>query len=222
MEADSPAERRSVRLTLRRARMLNALGLACRLTGRYGEAGGHYDAAIAALEALPRPLDGAPDGEAETLCQLHTNAAQLCRTQAVADAAGFLRHMRASAPEGVPFMAAKRAALAALSDAELLRRYQVGALDEGALRRERTRENVALAASTGYTAPNPRAWVLRPCAGCAAAEAEPGQFKRCGPCGVAVYCTKACQTAHWKGHKADCRAAQAAKARGGGADAGDA
>jgi hypothetical protein len=200
-EALSPAEQRTLRVTMRKARMLNALGLVCRLTGRYADARAHYEGAIALLEALPPPLDASPDGEEEMLASMHNNAAQLCRTQAVADAPGFLRHMRAAMPRGS----------ARESDAELLRVAQVGQLDEAALRRERTRNNVELAARTGFTTPNPRAWVLRCCDGCGARESEPGQFKHCAACGGAVYCGKACQAAQWKAHKAACKAAQAGK-----------
>jgi hypothetical protein len=146
---------------------------------------------------------------------MHYNAAQLCRTQAVADAPGFIRHMRAAMPPDPEMAAATRAALARMSDAELLRRFQFGRMDEAALRRERTRGNVALAARTGFTTPNPRAWVLRGCDGCEARESAPGQFKRCAACGGAAYCGKACQAAHWKAHKASCKAAQASKQQGG-------
>lgn len=49
-------------------------------------------------------------------------------------------------------------------------------------------------------------WTPRPCARCGAREAEPRQWKMCGRCCGPVYCSKACQAAHWKGgHKKECR-----------------
>jgi hypothetical protein len=54
-----------------------------------------------------------------------------------------------------------------------------------------------------------------PCAGCGAPdEHERGQkpFKLCSACRSARYCSAACQRAHWKAHKADCRKAAAAAA----------
>ena len=182
-------ERQKVCITLRKARILNSVALSCRLTGRFAEARTHYEAAIALLEALPRPLDTSDGGEWDILCQVHTNTAQLCRTQAVADVPGFIRHMRASIPPGPEYMTELTASRAAFICApecveELVKHYKVGQLDEVALQRERTRENVDLAARTGFKMPNPRAWVLRDCAGCGGREAEPGQYKLCGGCGA--------------------------------------
>eukprot|EP00051_Salpingoeca_urceolata_P017420 m.237091 g.237091 ORF g.237091 m.237091 type:complete len:241 (+) comp18949_c0_seq12:32-754(+) len=37
-------------------------------------------------------------------------------------------------------------------------------------------------------------------------EGERSDFKRCGKCQLVVYCTRECQTKHWKGgHKTECR-----------------
>jgi hypothetical protein len=48
------------------------------------------------------------------------------------------------------------------------------------------------------------------CANCQVCD-EGQKLKRCGGCGAVLYCSKACQLAHWKrgGHKAVCKAAQA-------------
>ena len=40
---------------------------------------------------------------------------------------------------------------------------------------------------------------------CAVREEYTGQFKKCGSCLTPAYCSKACQTAHWPAHKADCK-----------------
>jgi hypothetical protein len=67
---------------------------------------------------------------------------------------------------------------------------------------------------TGVVPLNPRPWVLRACDACGAREAAPGAHKRCGSCGRAAYCSRACQTAHWKaGHKRDCPRDQQQQAR---------
>jgi hypothetical protein len=46
---------------------------------------------------------------------------------------------------------------------------------------------------------------------CGACRATTGSLKRCGKCQVVWYCGAACQTAHWKFHKAVCRAPSASE-----------
>jgi hypothetical protein len=55
---------------------------------------------------------------------------------------------------------------------------------------------------------------LRGCslAACAARETYPAQFKHCGACKAAAYCSKEHQTADWPAHKAACKAARKAAA----------
>jgi hypothetical protein len=54
------------------------------------------------------------------------------------------------------------------------------------------------------------ACTLRGCsqAACAARETYPAQFKLCGACKAAAYCSKEHQTADWPSHKAACKAAR--------------
>jgi hypothetical protein len=197
-----------LQLAMRTSRAHNALGLACRHTGRFAEARAEYEAAIALLEACAPPLS---DDEAEQLSVYHFNMAQLCRTQAVADQAAFLYHVRKGVQPGSWTDEHWRSRHAAASDAKLLAAYQFGQLDEAALRRDRTADVAHMAERTGCTPPNPPAWVLRTCAACAAQERQPGEFKRCASCGVVVYCGRACQVADWrKQHKAACRGGGAA------------
>jgi hypothetical protein len=40
-------------------------------------------------------------------------------------------------------------------------------------------------------------------------------YKRCGACGAARYCSAACQKAAWAGHKVACGLVAATRARGG-------
>jgi hypothetical protein len=206
-EAESPAARRAgTGLVLSSARVRHALGMACRHTGRLREAQAHYDEAIAAMERLAPPLGAA---EAEQLSHFHFAAASVCRTVECADPARFLRHIRRGGRPGVS--AAAWAAQHDMSDAALLRVYEVGRMDEAALRRERTQANALTGAHLGVTSINPKAWVLRACDGCGAREAAPGAHKRCAACGGALYCSKECQLAHWAAHKRACKAARAAK-----------
>ena len=46
-------------------------------------------------------------------------------------------------------------------------------------------------------------WIGSCCEQC---DAEVKDLKRCGRCFVAKYCSRACQTSHWKtgGHRASC------------------
>ena len=55
---------------------------------------------------------------------------------------------------------------------------------------------------------------LRACAlpSCGAREAHAAHFKKCGACGIVVYCSKKHQTEHWPAHKAACKAARKAAA----------
>jgi hypothetical protein len=46
------------------------------------------------------------------------------------------------------------------------------------------------------------------CAGCGAVGAVGARLKRCAACGIALYCSKACQVADWKAHRKACRAAK--------------
>ena len=39
-------------------------------------------------------------------------------------------------------------------------------------------------------------------------------LRRCADCGSVLYCSAACQRAHWKAHKAECRRLQAAAVAG--------
>jgi hypothetical protein len=55
----------------------------------------------------------------------------------------------------------------------------------------------------------------RACAGCARRAARPDELKWCSSCRRAFYCTKECQVAHWKEHKAACKATRSSVAAGG-------
>ena len=55
-----------------------------------------------------------------------------------------------------------------------------------------------------------QAWVdswWQACAACGSADAT----LRCSACKAARYCSKECQKAHWKGHKAVCKQLRAEK-----------
>jgi hypothetical protein len=209
-EARAPAARRGTRLSLSMARVRHALGMTCRHTGRLREALTHYDAAIAIMDTLPRPLS---EVEAENESHFHFAVASVCRTVECADPQRFLRHIRRGGRPGV-----SRAAWAAqhdMSDAALLDVYSVGGMDEAAMRRERTEGNALSAAHLGVTVLNPKPWLLRACDGCGAKEDAPGAHKRCAACGGALYCSKACQLSHWTDHRRACKAARAAKQQAG-------
>lgn len=44
------------------------------------------------------------------------------------------------------------------------------------------------------------------CAYCEAKESEGKKLKRCGGCGIPVYCCKECQERDWRSHKPLCKA----------------
>lgn len=48
------------------------------------------------------------------------------------------------------------------------------------------------------------------CAYCDSLETPGKRFQQCGACRAAHYCDASCQKKHWKSHKAECKAAQAA------------
>jgi hypothetical protein len=60
--------------------------------------------------------------------------------------------------------------------------------------------------------------VLRSCAleVCGAREVHPAQYKHCTGCKGVVYCSKEHQVADWPHHKAACKAARKAAAKGAG------
>ena len=45
----------------------------------------------------------------------------------------------------------------------------------------------------------------RKCGGCGLWQSGDRKFDRCGRCRRVFYCGKACQAAHWKTHKAECK-----------------
>ena len=53
--------------------------------------------------------------------------------------------------------------------------------------------------------------VLNSCAKCGAVETKRGTYKMCSACNSVHYCSKECQKAHWKGHKAVCKQLRAEK-----------
>jgi hypothetical protein len=64
----------------------------------------------------------------------------------------------------------------------------------------------------------PASFTVRACDGCGAPP-QLGPLKRCAGCRTAMYCTPACQQAHWPQHKAACKATAAAARAAAGADA---
>jgi hypothetical protein len=70
-------------------------------------------------------------------------------------------------------------------------------------------ESLAARNAEFYAAAAP-AGAERVCAGCGE---RPPVLKLCAGCGGARYCGAACQHAHWREHKAACRAAAAAAAQ---------
>ena len=49
---------------------------------------------------------------------------------------------------------------------------------------------------------------LKRCGQCSKQESACGDFKRCNRCKQIVYCSKKCQTSHWKRHKKECKASK--------------
>lgn len=47
---------------------------------------------------------------------------------------------------------------------------------------------------------------LKRCGHCSKQESACGDFKRCNRCKQIVYCSRKCQTSHWKKHKKECKA----------------
>jgi hypothetical protein len=128
-EASHPAAHRSQRFSVRVSTAHFILGFVCRHSGRLGEARAEYEAAIAAMEPLPRPLTP------EERCRLgesHFSHAMLCRTIAAGDERAFLEHMRAGTRPGLT-TDCWSGMHADWSDAELLREYGVGHMTEEAL-----------------------------------------------------------------------------------------
>lgn len=56
---------------------------------------------------------------------------------------------------------------------------------------------------------------VRQCWGCGMRPGADESLQKCSGCRQALYCSRACQTAAWKGHKADCKKWQEARAHGG-------
>jgi hypothetical protein len=75
----------------------------------------------------------------------------------------------------------------------------------------RNDERVAAVASAAVAAKG-----LRCCAldSCGAREVHASQFKLCGACKTVVYCSREHQAAHWRQHKAACKAAREGGAAG--------
>lgn len=49
---------------------------------------------------------------------------------------------------------------------------------------------------------------LKRCGHCSEQESACGDFKRCNRCKKVVYCSRNCQTSHWKKHKKECKASK--------------
>ncbi len=49
---------------------------------------------------------------------------------------------------------------------------------------------------------------LKRCGHCSKQESACGDFKRCNRCKKIVYCSRNCQTSHWKMHKKECKASK--------------
>lgn len=49
---------------------------------------------------------------------------------------------------------------------------------------------------------------LKRCGHCSKQESACGDFKRCNRCKQIVYCSRKCQTSHWKKHKKECKASK--------------
>jgi hypothetical protein len=49
---------------------------------------------------------------------------------------------------------------------------------------------------------------LKSCGHCSKQESACGDFKRCNRCKQIVYCSRKCQTSHWKKHKKECKASK--------------
>ena len=52
------------------------------------------------------------------------------------------------------------------------------------------------------------------CAACGKAPAVGSSLKRCNACHAVYYCNHACQKAHWKAHKKQCKKARAGEGKG--------
>ena len=141
-----------------------------------------------ALHATPAESVRA-DHAASMLDQVLIFAAQDGWAQ-LRESAAFRRVREALTEDGGAAIAALRAVAAALDDS--LRRSQ----PQGAV-----------------APPLPQRACSAP--GCSEQEGYLGLFKKCGRCGRARYCSRACQAAHWQaGHKRECTLAAAATADG--------
>jgi hypothetical protein len=87
-------------------------------------------------------------------------------------------------------------------------RHMLHGISLGVARNNEQREAMTAAS----TVPN----ALRRCAlnSCVAREVHVSQFKLCGACKTAVYCSKEHQAAHWRDHKAACKATRSGGAGG--------
>jgi hypothetical protein len=210
LEAALPAAilRRHYKFSLRKAHMHCILGLLCRFEGRLRDALAHYEAGIATLEALHQPLD---DGqETEVMHSMHFKAATLCDARGLNDAAAYVHHMRRGVKTGEEANAAAwLRRMAAMSDQELRAKMH----DERWLAPSQEQSDATWAEMEDefedFLDGVPRK--PRACGACGAEDAPPERkHALCGACLLIAYCSKACQTAHWRAHKVPCKAARAA------------
>ena len=130
-----------------------------------------------------------------------------------ARAIGWLKDAAESVPPDEPAVLAYQAMLAALGlqadephaaqlEAELLKlALSFGWCASAAPQRPEVDDPIRIDVVTRGLAPR----IL--CAGCGAEQPATGgeEFKKCASCRVPLYCSKACQKAHWKaGHKREC------------------